>query len=134
MVVCTRCGFGKITERGTSTTKCAHCGRGIDVGKAVVRYEGDSPDAARAALFIINAGMNPAAERESRPGAAAAPSRGGVSRKGLESFLEENDCFTVQSFADYMEIKAADAEERIARLVEAGVLYSPSRGRYCVVR
>lgn len=135
VVVCTRCGFGKIAGEETARTKCAHCGRTIDLRKAVRHYEGNDAKAARSVLFEINAGMKRgnAAGRRVRQGKAT-PEPVHARKKTIKSFISEHRCFYVETLAEYLEVGREEAEMRILRLVEEGVLFSPVKGQYCIVR
>lgn len=132
------CGFGKITQATTRTTKCAHCGKSIDIRKAVRHYEGENAEAARTALFMINAGMQPATSKnrieEARRKSSPESSREGVGKKSIERFLSEHDCFYVQSLANYLGKGLEETERRVRRMVEEGILYSPVAGQFCVVK
>lgn len=137
-MACPHCGFGKITHPSTRATKCSHCGKSISVRKAVRHYEGENAEAARTALFMINAGMQPApskgrveeARRKSRPQTRKEP----PVKKSVEIFLSEHECFYVETLAKYLGISTEDAEKRVWKMVDGGILYSPVTGQFCVVK
>ena len=137
VVACQNCGFGRIAQSGMARTKCSHCGRNIDVRKAVKHYDGSDVEKARSALFIINAGMKPASEPQRAGRSRPVPDPSAVGKrknKSLAGFISEHDCFTAGELSDYLETGMEGAETHIRKLVESGIIYSPSRGMYCVVR
>ena len=138
VVACTACGFGRVADAASKKAKCAHCGKTIDLRKAVRHYDGDSAEAARAALFILNAGMKPqsASEPQNRERvrrASRAPAPGRVERRSVERFLAEHESFRAEEFGAYLGIGEEEAGRKLDRLVEAGALYSPTSGNYRVV-
>ncbi len=141
VIVCPSCGFGRIVDSDVSKARCAHCGKSITVAKAVRHYDGEDAVAARTALFIINAGMRPQtvppriAERVARSDARS-PVRESIAheRRSVDTFLTSRDCFVVAELQEYLGIGKEEAEGKVARMVEAGKVYSPARGTYCVVR
>lgn len=138
VVACASCGFGKIAREGVARTKCAHCGRSIDLRKAVRHYEGGDVQAAKSALFIINAGMRPGGFEKSVPTRRRtvhpAPAKGRrQERKTMQLFLAEHDCFSIETVAAYLDIGREEAESKVRKLLDSGVIFSPALGLYRVV-
>ena len=141
VVTCPSCGFGKAAQSGVARTKCSHCGKTIIISKALKHYEGEDAGAARAALFIINAGMKPhqlspgAVEKTSKQGRAARQGAGRkTARKSMDDFLSSHDSFGIDELAAFLGIGPEQAETRIMKLVEAGAVYSSAKGVLRVVR
>ena len=139
VVACSRCRQAKVCAAGQKTTTCGHCSRSLQLGLLKKHYEGE--DAATAAhvagkLNAKLAGQLDAFLSEAVP--QAPPKKLGdkptqVKRVALDLAL--GGPFAVPDFEAALK-KAGldgDAGEQLARLVAAGVLYEPRRGRFAAL-
>jgi hypothetical protein len=136
VVACPRCRKAKVCQAGQKTTTCGHCGRTLDLAGAKRHLETDDPGQAQHAAGLLNArlaGRLDAFEAEAVP--AAPPARPGdqaarvlrVARDLAAAGPFDEAAFGAALAAAGVE---GSAEEHLARLVAAGALYEPRRGRF----
>lgn len=141
VVACSRCRQAKVCKAGQKTTTCGHCSRTLDLAVLRKHLETTDPAAAQHAAGRLNAllaGRLDAFDAEALPAAPPAARKGDratqVRRVALDLALRGP--FGHDDFATALKAAGIDAEdpgEHLARLVAAGVLYEPRRGRFAAM-
>jgi hypothetical protein len=139
VVACSRCRQAKVCGAGQKTTTCGHCGRTLDLAQLKKHVVTEDPAVAAHAAGKLNAalaGNLKAFDAEAVPlpppqpkGDRAAQAR----RVALDLALRGP--FAAPDLAEAL-VKAGvqgEAEEHLERLLKAGVLYEPRRGRYAAM-
>lgn len=139
VVACSRCRQAKVCQAGQKTTTCGHCGRTLELAPLRKHLETDDAAAAAHAAGLLNArlaGRLEAFQAEAVPQPPAQPKgdqAAQVRRVALDLALRGP--FGEPDFAAALATAgiAGEAGEHLARLVAAGVLYEPRRGRFAAM-
>lgn len=137
VLACPRCRHAKVCDSAQKTTTCGHCSAKLDVRALRKHVETESADEAQRAAGLLNAklaGRLDAFLDEAVPAAPPAKQGDQATRvRKLALALAEQGAFDGARFAAELGGAGLDpskAEEHLARLLAAGVLVEPRRGRY----
>lgn len=139
VVACSRCRQAKVCKAGQKTTTCGHCGRALELALLKKHLETTDDAAAQHAAGRLNAllaGRLDAFDAEAIPAAPVQPKGDrGTQVKRVALDLALRGPFGEGEFAAAL-AKAGlevEADEHLRRLVAAGVLYEPRRGRFAAM-
>ncbi|MBX8644564.1 MAG: hypothetical protein KIY12_07585 [Thermoplasmata archaeon] len=114
VVACTNCGYAKVCLADTAVTECPHCGRRIDVRKAVKHFNGYDRMEASSVVFSVNAEASSMPGRSRHSVKGRDDSRPKVKAGKIEEFERRNRTFTLAQMSGYLEI----GEEKAAQILE----------------
>ncbi|MEW5937019.1 MAG: hypothetical protein AB1665_04265 [Candidatus Thermoplasmatota archaeon] len=126
VVGCPGCGAVRVVKRGPSTAQCPRCGRRFKLGRALVHYECECMEDARAAAAHVRSGgaYNPSEGMTPR---SISPIEEGV--RIAKELSADGKGFTREQFA-----AAAESEKALDILLESGEVFEKRPGLYLAVR
>ncbi|MCA1812906.1 MAG: hypothetical protein LC624_03010 [Halobacteriales archaeon] len=137
VLACPRCRHAKVCDSTQKTTTCGHCSAKLDLRVLRRHVETESADEAQRAAGLLNArlaGRLDAFLEEAVP--VAPPSKPGDQATRVRKLARDLAAlgpFDAQRFTAELSGAGLDpsaADEHLARLLAAGVLIEPRRGRY----
>ena len=138
VVSCNACHFARICDARASSTTCSHCGRRIDVRRALKHYQGQDRKKASETVFSINS----AASRRSASGKEGKERAkleekipAGSKNRGLkvENFLSGHKTFTFAQLIQFLGMDEEEGEIFVEKLERSGRILRKGKGAYeCV--
>lgn len=140
VIICPKCHRARGVSLTTKKAKCSHCGHAIDVSLARVYHKTESHEELVLAVqrmtekLAINIEDYPA-ERKRRAKAPVVPSKRGITteedlRHVISELSSAKGEFGAEDLVSRFGMGEGEALEIIQRLLEAGMVYEPSAGRF----
>jgi hypothetical protein len=141
VIVCPRCGMAKGVETRSKTTTC-QCGRKIKLYKRNVKYQTESPIELAQTVAEVNAalqggGARPPVRRAKPPArspildkAMSAKTPADRLRTMAEELSRKDGDFGVEDLKPLVNSMGRSPETVIKMMLEAGMIYESSPGRY----
>jgi predicted RNA-binding Zn-ribbon protein involved in translation (DUF1610 family) len=138
VVSCKACHFARICDSEVSSTTCPHCGKRIDVRRAVKHYQGKDRRKASDMVFSINSALS----QGSQPGRGrrdlgkdAGIVAHGPKNRGLrvEKFLSGHKTFTFTQLVQFLGMNEKEGEIFVEKLERSGRILRKGKDTYeCV--
>lgn len=144
VIICPKCHRARGVSLSTKRAECSHCGHSIDISLARVYHRTESQEELVLAVqkvterLAVNVEDYPAErKRRSRPVVPPKAKRTCSSEEELRRLIDALTAgrgeFTVQDVMSKLEVVEEEAAKVVQRMLDSGLVFEPSMGRFKVL-